>query len=230
MIIKHKYSQKSLDNSELAEYISKQLNYFFPDIDTVLSNDLKKYIDDSEERVLKCFEGIKKKYFNENGKIIFNHLHSDQYAMYLYMLSNFIFNHDKNEKLATKIYYLNKALHSIDIYFTSNLPNIFLFVHPIGSIVGRANFSDHFIIYQHCTVGCLNEGIFPNFKGKVIMYANSSVLGKCTIGDNVCIASGTKLINADVPDNTIVLGDYPNYTFKENKKDIFSRPPFIYGI
>lgn len=225
MAIKH----KSLNNKDLAVYISKQLNFFFPDNDPVNPNILESYIHSSEGRIFRCFEGVKKKYFNTGDTVFFNHLHSDQYSMYLYMLSNFVYKHDNNEQLATKLYYLNKALHSIDIYFTSNLPDIFLFVHPLGSILGRAKFSDYFIIYQNCTVGCLNEGVFPEFSGKAIMYSNSSVLGKCKIGDNVCIASGVQVINTNVPDNSIVLGTYPNYEFRENKVEVFNRPPFVYG-
>lgn len=220
---------KSLENNNLAGFIASQLNHFFPDNHPIKDGDIIEYINDAEVKAFKCFKGIPKKYFNEGNKVFFNHLQSDQYAMYLCMLSRFIYENYKNEKLATKIYYLNKALHSIDIYFRTELPDIFLFVHPLGSILGRAKFADYFIMYQNCTVGCLNEGVFPIFTGKTIMYSNSSILGNCTIGDNVCIASGTSVVNSDIPSNTIVMGEYPNYTFKENKKDIFERPPFKYG-
>jgi serine O-acetyltransferase len=219
---------KTLSNKELAEYICSQLNNFFPDKDKLTSTALKALVDNTEEIAYKCFSQIPKKYFCENNQVFFNHLQSDQYAMYLCMLSRNASLFNANSSLASKIYYLNKALHSIDVYFRTELPEVFLFVHPLGSILGRAKFSDYFIMYQNCTVGCLNEGIFPTFTGKVILYANSSVLGNCNVGDNVCIASGTSLINTNVPDNTIVLGDYPNYIFKENNKDFFKRPPFYY--
>jgi serine O-acetyltransferase len=220
---------KSIENKGLAEYISRQLNYFFPDNKPVSAILLLSYIDLAEENIFHCFEGIRKKYFNEGDKVLFTHLQSDQYCMLLYMLSNFIYTHDRNAELATKIYYLNKAMHSVDIYFTTKLPGIFLFVHPLGTILGPAEFSDYFICYQGCTVGCLNEGIFPVFTGKTIMYSNSAVLGKCTIGENVCVAAGTRIINTDIPDNKIVRGNYPDYIFADNNKDIFQRPPFLYG-
>jgi serine O-acetyltransferase len=175
--------------------------------------------------VLKAFL---KKYFNEKGNVYFNHLQSDQYAMYIYMLSRYIHLNTDDTQIPTKLYYLNKALHSVDIYFRTELPSAFLFVHPLGSILGRAKFADYFVMYQNCTVGCLNEGVFPTFEGKVIMYSNSNVLGNCVIGDNVCVASGTSVINTNIPSNSIVLGEYPNYIIKENKKDFFNRPPFLY--
>lgn len=223
------YLNSSLSDTDQSLYLSRQLNNFFPDNKPVQPEILTMYVNDVNSRVLRCFSRICKKYFNENGTVCFNHLHSDQYCMYLYMLSNLIYEKYKDVELATKLYYLNKALHSVDIYFTTKLPDIFLFVHPIGSILGRAEFSDYFIMYQGCTVGCLNEGIFPVFKGKTIMYSNSQIMGKCTIGDNVCIASGISVINTDVPDNTIVMGTYPDYIFKENKKPVFERPPFKYN-
>ena len=104
-----------------------------------------------------------------------------------------------------------------------------MLVHPLGTIIGRATFSDYFIAYQGCTVGCLNEGIFPTFKGKTIMYANSNVLGACTIGDNVCFAAGTMLINKDIEDNKIVLGQSPQLLIRSNNIQIENRPPFAYG-
>lgn len=221
---------KSLDNKALSKYISSQINNFFPDNKLISKEEVFKAINISEERIYTCFSNIKKKYFNQNGITSFNHLITDQYCMYLYMLANTFFKETKEELLSSKLYYLNKVLHSVDIYFTTNLSDIFLFVHPLGSILGRASFSDYFIMYQGCTVGCLNEGVFPEFKGKTIMYSNSQVLGKCIIGDNVCVASGVSIINTNVPDNSIVLGEYPDYIFKKNNLSIFERPPFLYML
>ncbi|MFL5753992.1 MAG: hypothetical protein ACJ76F_11340, partial [Bacteroidia bacterium] len=134
-----------------------------------------------------------------------------------------------NLKIAEKLYYLNKALHGVDIYYTAQLPEIFLFVHPIGSVIGRALFSDYFICYQGVTVGCLNDGIFPEFKGPAILYSNSSVLGKCIVGKNVCIAANTSVANQDISDDTIVIARDGKNTLSGNNKTVFQRPPFVYG-
>ena len=220
---------KSLTNVELSNYLSAQLNSFFPDKKPVLQAELLNYIDSVEERAFHCFFEIKKKYFTENGITHFNHLQSDQYCMYLYMLSNHIYKIQGDIEIATKIYYLNKILHAVDIYFTAELPAVFLFVHPVGTLIGRAKFSDFFICYQGVTVGCLNDGIFPEFKGEVILYANSTVLGKCVIGKNVCVAANTSIINENIPENTIVLASQsPNKTHINNK-GIYQRPPFFYN-
>jgi serine O-acetyltransferase len=220
---------RSLGNQDLAAYISRQINNFFPDNNAITQAEVLKAIEISEERIFYCFQNIRKKYFHENDLTTFNHLITDQYCMYLYMLANFYYKETKEESLPTKLYCLNKALHSVDIFYTSNLPNIFLLVHPLGTIIGRANFSDYFIAYQGVTVGCLNEGTFPTFEGKTIMYANSSVLGGCTIGDNVCLAAGTSVINKNIEANKIVLGRSPQLIIRSNNMDIEQRPPFVYG-
>ena len=221
---------KSLTNEELAKYLSKQLNNHFPDNNLIHKDQLLANINKAEERVFLCFNNIVKKYFNEGEGITrFNHLISDQYCMYLYMLANNIYNECGDEQLCTKIYYLNKALHAVDIFYTTQLPDIFLLVHPLGTIIGRASFSDYFIAYQGCTVGCLNDGIFPTFKGKTILYANSSVLGNTEVGDNVCLAAGTRVVNEQIASNKIVFGVSPELKFRDNTKEIQERPPYKYG-
>ncbi len=222
-------SIRSLKNEDLAAYITKQLNHFFPDNQLVSEQEVLKAVKISEERIYYCFQNIRKKYFHSEGTTHFNHLISDQYCMYLYMLSNFYYRETKEEQLATKLYYLNKIVHSVDIFYTSQLPDIFLLVHPLGTIIGRATFSDYFIAYQGCTVGCLNEGIFPTFTGKTIMYANSSVLGDSVIGDNVCFAANATVINKNIESNKIVIGSSPTLVTRPNTKSIEERPPFVYG-
>lgn len=221
--------KRTLSNQSLAKYISSQLNNFFPDENPTTEAQLFEAISRAEERIYYCFSNIRKKYFHDNGITHFNHLISDQYCMYLYMLSNHVYTDSGDEELATKLYYLNKTLHSVDIFYTSQLPDIFLLVHPLGTIIGRAKFSDYFIAYQGVTVGCLNDGIFPTFEGKTIMYANSKVLGRSTIGDNVCFAADSTVINKDIPANRIVIGRSPSLKLTVNSKAVEERPPYVYG-
>jgi len=223
------HRQQSLANAELARYIAAQLDHLFPDGASVGQEALRGPVADVEERAYRCFAGIRKKYFNEGDRVLFDHLHSDQYAMYVYMLANDIHRRGGDFRLATKLYYLNKALHGVDIYFTTHLPDVFLFVHPLGTVLGRAQFADGLVVYQGCTVGCLNEGAFPTFTGPATLYANSSVLGRCRIGGNVCVASGSMVLNTDVPDDTVVLGRHPAYEFRPSLRPTTARPPFAYG-
>lgn len=221
--------ESSLSNQALANYISSQLNNFFPDENLTTPAQLLGVIQKAEDRVYHCFSNIRKKYFHENGVTHFNHLISDQYCMYLYMLANHNYTEGGDEVLSTKLYYLNKALNGVDIFYTTQLPSIFLLVHPLGTIIGRGTFSDYFIAYQGCTVGCVNDGAFPTFEGETILYANSKVLGGCTVGENVCFAANASVVNTDIPANKIVMGQSPKLIIRQNTKTVEARPPFVYG-
>lgn len=48
------------------------------------------------------------------------------------------------------------------------------------------------------------------------MFSNSKVLGNSIIGHNVSLASNTYIKDTNIPDNTIVFGEYPNLIFKNN--------------
>jgi serine O-acetyltransferase len=50
------------------------------------------------------------------------------------------------------------------------------------------------------------------------MYANSTILGDCTIGENVVLASRTLVKNQDVPPNSIVYGESPDLIIKEKNE------------
>ena len=79
-------------------------------------------------------------------------------------------------------------------------------------------------------MGCLNEGVFPTFEGSAILYANSSVLGRSRIGRNVCVAAGVSVVNTDIPNDVVVLGSYPDYVLRPNKRPFAERPPFAYSL
>jgi serine O-acetyltransferase len=220
--------KSSLSESELARYVLRQLEFHFPDNSDLSLDQVERAVNSTTPVLKRCFAGIPKKYFREGELIHFDHLHSDQYCMYLVMLSRVALELGITE-LATRLYYLNKVMHSVDIFYRTEMPDIFLFQHPQGSILGRAKFSDHFVMYQGVTVGCLNEGVFPEFQGPCILYANSKVLGNCVVGENVVVAADVSLINTNVPPNSIVMGSYPNYEFRPNNKSVLERPPYHYS-
>lgn len=58
---------------------------------------------------------------------------------------------------------------------------------------------------------------YPQIGRNVKMYANSSFIGKCNIGDNVILSAGTLVKDTDIPSNSIVFGQSPNLIIKENK-------------
>ena len=140
--------------------------------------------------------------------------------MYLYLLSNTIWKNDGDIACASKIFLLNKTLHGIDVFYSVELPEIFLFVHPIGTILGNAKYSNYFVAYQNCTVGSTEDGIYPSFDEEVALYSGSSVIGNCSIGTNSIIGSNSFIINSDIGSNKVVLGAYPNNRIIKNKRRV----------
>ena len=76
----------SMDSEFLYSYAEKIKDHFFPDNKKIKLS--KKTFTKSVERLDECFTSIKKKYYYEDGKPIFNHLNSDQFCTFLYFLSN----------------------------------------------------------------------------------------------------------------------------------------------
>ena len=162
--------------------------------------------------------GVNNKYFSRNNIPFFNPFHSGHYLTFLYYYSYYISK--KNDKiadcLADKIYYLNKLFNAVDIYHKVNLPEIFFFEHPLGSVLGRAQYSSNLFIMQGCTVGGTNAG-YPILGKNFSMYSNSKIIGDCVVGDNVILAANSYVKDTNIDSNKVVFGQYPNNVIKENK-------------
>jgi len=196
----------SLSKLELVDYLAAQIESFFPDAIPVKRHEIQRHIDTIIQRTEVCFSRINNRYFCDEEGVVFNHLHADQYAMFLYLAANTIFCHDGDIPLCEKIFQLNRCLHGIDAFYEINLPEIFLFVHPIGTILGRAEYSNYFMIYQNCGVGS-NHNTFPIFAEYVSLHPGASVLGNCRIGKNCKISSGSLIIDRDLEENSVYIGN-----------------------
>lgn len=207
----------SIDSKSLIEYLSNQLSFFYPDQIEVKVY-LFKIMPNVLERMDYCFSHIHKKYYFNNGDTIFNHLNSDHYAMFLYFVANEAY---KNNciNLAEKAFLLNKSLHGIDAFYSIVLPDIFLFVHPLGTILGNAKYSDFLVVYQNVTVGADIDCIYPQFGSGTILYSKTSVIGNCLVGENVTFASNSYIRKICVPSDSIVVGMYPDAVIKKNNKN-----------
>ena len=123
-----------MDDDDLADYVSRQLNTFYPDRHAIDSFDLTHHVTEAMGRVYASFRHIKKKYYADGDNVLFNHLNSDHYASFLYLLSNTIYRSGLNEEIAAKVFMLNKALFGLDAFYAVNLPEVFLFVHLLRNI------------------------------------------------------------------------------------------------
>ena len=82
--------------------------------------------------------------------------------------------------MADRIYYLNKALNGVDLFYEVELPDVFFLDHPVGSVLGQTQRNgDFFSFSQNCTVGN-NKGIYPTIGQNVQMMAGAMIVGDCT--------------------------------------------------
>ncbi len=207
----------SISKDQLLQHTARQLAFFSPSPENAIL--LGAIFDKAFARVETAFRQIKGKYYSNNGTAQFNHLHGDHYAIYLYYLSNEA-SRNGMEELAQQIFYLNKMLNGLDLFYANAMPEVFLLVHPVGTVLGNAQYGNFFAVYQNCTVGSLDDGKYPVFKGETIMYSKSSVIGDCTVGKNVIFAANAFILNTDVPDNTTVVGCYPHHRLLPSKKSV----------
>lgn len=216
--------QLSLGRNELALYVRKQFESFFPDGADLA--DLPKFVEMALGRIEHCFSRVRLKGFFANGEARFSHWHSDQYAIFLYYLSNSAFRERPGHPIADKAYALNKALHALDAFYEVELPDVFAVQHPVGTVLGRASYSDYFICYHNCTVGANLDNDYPSFGRGVVMYGGSRVIGKTSVGDNSFVSTGAIIIDGGVLEgNSILHGIYPNAcrspTVRKVARDIF---------
>lgn len=214
---------RDMSAEDLCAYVTHQLNRFFPDNRPVAPEQLRPVIGEALERACACFTGIEKKKFRVGGKAMFNYLHPDHYAMFLYLLSNTVSRRDRANPLAFRLFYLNKIMHGLDVYHDAELPEVFQFMHPLGTVLGHAKYGNYFCVYQGCSVGCDEDGIFPEIGEYVILYAGSSVIGRSKIGDNVVVGANTMILNQDVPANKIILGRSHQFDMRDNNKHVRDR-------
>lgn len=197
--------------------VNLQLNNFFG-MDSDEFNVLEKNFHKAIEKSIFCFSHTSNKYYSKDNKVFFSPFQSAQYSIFLYYLS-FLINKNNNEahNLADKVYYLNKALNGVDLFYEVELPNIFMTDHPVGSVIGRGIFNDYFSFSHGCTVGN-NKGIYPSFGSHVTLYKGATIIGNCKIGSNVIISANTYIKDTDIPSNVIVFGSSPNLVLKESLK------------
>ena len=189
---------------ETAAYTAAQVNSFFPDARPVDPAYLAGFVGPALERVEYCFRHVAYRSYSEDGRAKFDVLHSDQYCAYLYFLANTVYRREGDPSVATKLYYLNKTLHAFNCMYDTELPDIFLIAHAVGTVLGKARYSNYLVVLHNCTVGSLS-GRYPTLGERLILCAGSSVIGDCRVGDNVMLAPGCTVIRQEIPSNTLVV-------------------------
>lgn len=208
----------TLPKENILKLLVKQLNNFFE----ISEEDIRALDSCMDEVLNKCeynFAHSDNKYYKtQEGVVRFDACHSVQWMTFLYYMSNILYEWKSGNGLCDKVYYLNKIMNGVDLFYAIELPSIFSAEHPLGTIMGRAEYGDGFFFYQGCTVGGERdkEGnlYYPKIGNNVRMYAHSAIIGKCVVGDNAQIGAGAIVKNQDVPANSIVFGQSPNLIIK----------------
>lgn len=170
---------------------------------------------------------MKNKYYHLNGEVIFNPLHSAHWTMFLYFMGYEISKYGEID-LCDKIYGISKIISSADIFYEVQMPDIWFFDHPQGSVMGRAKYGNFFTFSQGCTVGG-NKDMYPNIGEHVSMMSCSQILGKCDVGDHVILAANSCIIDESVPSYSIVFGATPNiiiHNISDKKFDMLTNSMF----
>lgn len=196
----------SLTPDGLAALVANQINAVYPDGQAVSPADLSQAVEGALLRLEHCFTHICNKYFFDGSQAIFDHLHGDQYAMWLYFLSNELFKINGPLHVCKKIFLLNKTLHGCDVFYEIELPSVFLLVHPLGTVLGRGQYADYLLVYQRCGVGS-NHDIFPSLGEHVTLRPGSAILGNSAVGDNCTIAAESLLLDQDLSSNKVYIGN-----------------------
>jgi serine O-acetyltransferase len=173
-------------------------------------------------RTENCFSHIRRRYYAEGVDTLFDHLNGDHMASFLYFYGNTVWRETGDADLPTRLFYVNKIMHGLDLFYSVNMPDVFMLVHPVGTVLGNATYGDYLVVYQNCTVGA-SKNVYPSFGTGTILYSRSSVIGNCRLGDDVVMAANAMLIDSDVPNSVVVTGQYPLHRMSTNTQTVRSR-------
>lgn len=210
--------RQTLDHDQLAGLAARQCNNIFADGEVVDAKMLQGAANVAMQRLSLCFAEVANDYFFDGQRPVFNHLHGDQYAMWLYLLGNQLFRDGGDPAICSKLFLLNKALHGCDIYYEVALPEVFLLVHPLGTVLGRGSYGEYFVSYQRCGIGS-NRDIYPRLGAYVTLRPGSAILGNCDIGDHVQVAAESLVLDRNIPDWSLYIGNPKTATIKPMTDD-----------
>jgi len=88
-------------------------------------------------------------------------------------------------------------------------------VHPLGTVLGRGNYSDYFVAYQRVGIGS-NHDIYPTLGAYVTLRPGAAVLGNSNIGEGCQIAAESLVIDRDLPPDSLYIGNPKTATIKPN--------------
>lgn len=205
-----------MNNNALAKYTATQIFHLMPDADvSAAARVIEQHLPQVLDRLHHIIKHVK---MWTPGR--FDHLHSSQYCIFLYLLANQIWRETSERELPTRLFNLNKALNCIDLFYEIEMPPVFFIGHSVGIVLAKATYGNFFVLYQNSTVG-KNHGVAPEIGEGVIMYPNSAIIGRTKVGDDTVLSQGTGLINCDSPGHCNAFrGENGKPVFKALKPDV----------
>lgn len=176
-------------------YVSKQLESFFPDGGRIGATTCFELAYDrtiEALRQLRMFRHIEE----------IDVLNSIQYPVFLYKLSRTLYSAGDRSS-ATKVFYLNKALHAVDLFYEVELGDCFTLGHAVGSVFCKTSYGTYLVFHQGVLVG-RNGDDRPRLGDGLVMFPGSRIIGNCTVGENVVLSAGVTVVNHDIPSNVFV--------------------------
>ena len=95
--------------------------------------------------------------------------------------------------------------YGISLPLTQKIDEGLRFAHYSCIIIGAERIGKNLTIYQGCTIGAVHGKGAPTIGDNVVMYAGAKVVGNVQVGNNVVIGANAVVIK-DVPDNAVVVG------------------------
>lgn len=187
-----------IERSQLGAYVQAQIRQMFPLPGEQNLGVIDACMDAALLRTGCCIDQVR---LWRPGE--FDVLHSTQYAMFLYYLSNTIWRSERSVTACTQLFLLNKALNGIDCFYEIELPEVFFIGHTVGIVLAKAVYGNHLVLYQNSTVG-KNHGFAPVIGEGVILYPHTAVIGSSQIGSGSVVAQGVSVVNQDIPKEHVV--------------------------
>ena len=144
--------QLLISRYQILDNLCRQVDSFFSCSEEERSV-LDAYLDKVLDRVGKCLQGVDNKCFKD--EFFFwggNPFHSVQYMTFLYIMANELYRNGVSSTLSDKLYYQNKTKNGLDMFYAIELPEVWSAEHPVGSVLGRAQYGNGFFFYQGCIV------------------------------------------------------------------------------
>lgn len=212
--------QLGLPKNELDQLVARQLGSLFIWKGSE-ENELRNLSTRALEKCESCFSCVAKKYYRCGIEVYFDPFHSVQYTFYLYQLAHLAWKDGGNSNLAARLYYLNKALNGLDLFYEVDLPALWICDHPVGTVIGRGVIGNRFYFGQNVTVGN-NNGHYPVIEENVTLMSGSSVLGQSKVGSGVIVSAKCLIKDEVIPINSLVFGMSPNLIIKPMREEMMT--------